>query len=150
MESKLMGAALTGALGASKDAAAGPTAANVQSFQALMQQPSPATASPSAGHFVPGDRYVDEVAAVSSAERGVSMSPEVAAVGKSLSEALQMAKVGPTKLSQMKVTDPHIAQLRDGMLDALKFQGSMVQLNLTMKSVELSAQGFQTLYKMQG
>ena len=99
---------------------------------------------------MPGDRYVDEVAAVSSAARGVSMSPEVAAVGKSLSEALQMAKVGPTKLSEMKVTDPHIAQLRDGMLDALKFQGSMVQLNLTMKSVELSAQGFQALYKMQG
>ena len=149
MESNLMGAALTGALGAGKDAGAGPTAANVQSFQALMQQPS-ATATPSAGYSPAGDRYVDEVPADTSAARGVSMSPEVAAVGKSLSEALQMAKVGPTKLSEMKVTDPHIAQLRDGMLDALKFQGSMVQLNLTMKSVELSAQGFQALYKMQG
>jgi hypothetical protein len=155
MESKLLGEALAAASGAAKDTAAGPAGAGVQRFQQLMQptSPTPNAAQPTtvnAAERSGVDRYTDEVPATSPGQRGATLPPEVEAVGKSLSDTLKMATTGPPKLTEMKITDPHLAQLRDGMLDALKFQGSMVHLNLTMKSVELSAQGFQALYKMQG
>jgi hypothetical protein len=154
MEPKLLGEALAAASGAAKDTAAGPAGAGVQRFQALMQQTPPPNTAPQtmvgAAERSVVDRYTDEVPSASLGPRGVTLSPEVEAVGKSLSDTLKMAITGPPKLTEMKVADPHLAQLRDGMLDALKFQGSMVHLNLTMKSIELSAQGFQALYKMQG
>jgi hypothetical protein len=160
MESKLLSEALAAASGAAKDAAATPAGtgaagAVVQRFQALMQQTSPAPniAKPTAVNAAERsvvDRYTDEVPTASLGQRGASLPPELEAVGKGLSDTLKLAITGPAKLTEMKITDPHIAQLRDGMLDAIKFQGSMVHLNMTMKSVELSAQGFQALYKMQG
>jgi hypothetical protein len=155
MESKLLSETLAAASGAAKDTAAGPAGAVVQRFQELMQQTSPApnAAQPTTVNEVERsgvDRYTDEVPTASLGQRGATLPPEVEAVGKSLSDTLKMAITGPSKLTEMKVADPHLAQFRDGMLDALKFQGSMVHLNLTMKSVELSAQGFQALYKMQG
>jgi hypothetical protein len=155
MESKLLGEALSAASGAAKDAAAGPAGASVQRFQALMQPTSPALniAQPTtvnAAERSVVDRYTDEVPTASSGQRGATLPPEVEAVGKGLSDAMKLAITGPTKLTAMNVTDPHLAQFRDGILDTLRFQGSMVHLNLTMKSIELSAQGFQALYKMQG
>lgn len=112
-----------------------------QKFEALMQhQPG--------GRF--SDVYTDEVAAPSTAARGVMLSPEIAAAGKALSDNLKVAMSAPAKLSETPVTDPDIAVLRAGLTDYLHFQGSMVQFSMTMKSVELSVQGFQSIYKMQG
>jgi hypothetical protein len=155
MESSLLTAPLSAAAGTGKDAATSAAGGGAQRFQELMRQTSPAPTTEQAPAVDAAGRprfdvYTDEVPTAAAGQRGASLPPELEAVGKGLSDTLKLAVTGPTTLRDMKLTDPYMAQFRDGMLDALKFQGSMVNVSLTMKSIELSAQSFQTLYKMQG
>jgi hypothetical protein len=147
MESTLMSAGLAGALGGPKNATTERALAQAPQFQTLMQQPQAAANTvPQA----PDDRYVDTVPESVPSERPASLPNEVTELGKTMSEKLKMAMAGPDKLRQMPVADPYVAQMRAGLADVLQFQGSLMQFSLTMKSVELSTQGFQALYKMQG
>jgi hypothetical protein len=130
----------------------GPT--GVQRFEQLMQSAQPArTPAPeqrqaSAGQAV----YIDAAAPAGQASGGVRLSPEVSNYATDLVKRMRIDRFDRSVLSQTPSPDelPVVTYLREHSRELVNTQIAFTQFTMTMKGVELSTQGMQQLFKMQG
>jgi hypothetical protein len=125
-------------------------------FEALLQQPQGAAPSRLAGQtpqqpalVQSGDSYTDEVAPQKGEFRPVAIPAEAVKFGQNFSDEMRALQTRFDSSSKT-ITDPYLLEVREGIKAAVQFQDMNARLRATMKAVELSAQGFSQLFKMQG
>jgi hypothetical protein len=130
--------------------------AQASRFAALVQQPQGAAPSQptnqQAGALAPfevGDRYTDEVAPEQSGLRPVTLPTDIVKFGQDISDEMRAVQERFDSKT-VKITDPYLLEVREGIKAAVQYQDMNARLRATMKAVELSAQGFSQLFKMQG
>ena len=125
-------------------------------FEALLRapptSPAPLQGGPSTSALPSiafGDRYTDEVAPERSTARAVVLPDEVSKLGQSLSDEMRQLR-SKFDSSSKNITDPYLLELRDQVNAVVQYQDAITRLAVTMKSVELSVQSCNQLFKMQG
>jgi hypothetical protein len=122
-----------------------------QRFETLLQSSSANQTGSSWPAF--GDRYVDEVPPpeASSSARGIALPDDFMSLGRTLSsEFAEHRSKASSLFDEGESTIPAVARFREQLGALTELQQSFTQYHLMMKGVELSSQGLQQLFKMQG